>query len=113
MADEDEQTKETQQTEEVIAPEASADEAQVKQQALSWLKHTVADIAKHNHIHSVDEVLRGGNLADAWYLIKEVHLRDAVKQIIIAKWKLEGWWDEPPGKSSVKAKSVYETKPKG
>ncbi|MCF6765123.1 hypothetical protein L3V82_05015 [Thiotrichales bacterium 19S3-7] len=113
MADEDEQTKENKQTEEIVASEAAAHEAKVKQQALNWLKHTVSDIAKHNHIHSVNEVLRSGGLADAWNVIKEDHLRDAVKQIIIAKWKLEGWWEEPPGKSAVKAKNVYETKPKG
>lgn len=79
-----------------------------KEDAMIWLKKVIAEIAKKNHIHSANEVLRSVALANSWRFIKDEALKEEVKKIIFAKWHLEGWWDNLPGKSAHKARDIYE-----
>ena len=72
-----------------------------------WVDTKIAELAT-KHKTDENEVLRGRGLAGEWYALENSALREAAFTDIRARWRRNGWWDDPPrGKSARDARAIY------
>lgn len=71
-----------------------------------WVRQKIGELMKKLNAPEGD-VLRGRRLAEAWSELEDPDLKQQVLSAIRTRWKAEGWWDNPPGKASRKAKEIY------
>lgn len=74
-----------------------------------WVEQMLTQI-QQKHRCKPEEALRGAQLADAWQSLSDPELKAATLVDIQARWQEKGWWDQPPpGKSTKKALSIYQS----
>jgi len=73
----------------------------------TWVDTTIAALMQKNRASETD-TLRGKALATAWSELTDAALKAEALADIQARWEVNGWWDEPPGKAAKQARSVYD-----
>ena len=73
-----------------------------------WVDETIALLMKRINEKDESKILRGQPLARAWEAIEDAALKREALQDIQARWRQEGWWDNPPRGAARKAKEIYE-----
>lgn len=74
----------------------------------AWVDGKINEFAAAPHAMAREEALRGQRLAKAWAEIEDLDLKQAAWADIRARWEERGWWENPPGKASQKAKQLYD-----
>ena len=87
--------------------EQMAEEAEALQRS-QWLISKISELAQTLHAPE-DDILRGKPLADAWNVIEDADTRQQALNEIRERWSEKGWWENPPGKSSRRARAVYDS----
>lgn len=72
-----------------------------------WVDTTIKELIVVHHGKG-DEILRGKQLAEAWQALESASLKAEAREAIVRAWKEKGYWDNPPGKASKKAKAIYD-----
>ena len=73
-----------------------------------WVDKTVASLMKEINENNPLKILRGQPLARKWQDIADPALKQKALQDIVARWKANGLWNEPPGRAARRAKKIYE-----
>lgn len=71
-----------------------------------WLRDTVTQISESTN-SPIKNVLHAKGLAERWTAIDDAALKHAVLEQIKAYWQTQDWWEEPHGKSAIKAHRIY------
>lgn len=72
-----------------------------------WVEEKIQELMRQNRSPE-KETLRGKALAEAWQAITDDALKIKALVYIKSLWQAEGWWDQPPGGASKKAKNIYD-----
>ena len=73
-----------------------------------WVDETIASLMELHHVSCASEILRGRPLAQAWQDIPDPALKQRALQDIVARWKANDLWDNPPPGVAQKVKRIYE-----
>lgn len=73
-----------------------------------WLCETVTRISEDTNTPQKN-VLHAKGLAERWNEIDDEDVKREALALIKAYWQSEDWWDEPYGKSAVKAYRIYSS----
>ena len=75
--------------------------------SLSWLDSTILSLTGEHPGQNEELILRGQLLARRWQAIEDNVLKQRALDDIVARWKANGLWDEPPRGAARKAKQIY------
>ena len=71
-----------------------------------WLRDTATHISESTN-SPLKNVFHAKGLAEQWSALEDAELKQAVLDLIKAYWQAQDWWDEPHGKSAIKAHRIY------
>ena len=77
-------------------------------EAGKWLCGAVTGLSDSTNTPKKN-VLHAKGLAEKWAEISDDDLKKAALVLIRSYWETEGWWDEPHGKSAIKAHRIYSS----
>ena len=73
-----------------------------------WVDETIASLMKEIPERDPLKILRGRPLARKWQDIAEPDRKQRALEDIVARWKANNWWYNPPKGAAQKAKRIYE-----